>query len=106
MTSAASYEQPSSDSFPIVGKLRKALQATKKDALSESLKEDATWAGKVEAEVVGVKLGKIPALLDALGFKIVTKAKVCVDRDVYEAVMTIHAKLAPRVPQLVWEDAE
>ncbi len=106
MTSAASYAEPPSDSFPIVGKLRKALQAMKKDALSESLEEDATWAGKVESGVVGVKLDKIPKLLDALGFKIVSKAKVCVDRETYDAIMTIHAKLAPRVPQLVWEDAE
>jgi hypothetical protein len=103
---AASYAEPPSDSFPIVGKLRKALQAVKKDALSESLQEDATWAGKVESGVIGVKLERIPALLDALGYKIVSKAKICVDADVYAAVMTIHAKLAPKVPQLVWEDAE
>lgn len=106
MTSAASYAAPPSDGFPIVGKLRKALQAVKKDAFSEALGEDATWAGKVESGVVGVKLDRIPALLDALGYKIVTKAKVCVDREVAEAIMTIHAKLAPRVPELVWEDAE
>lgn len=106
MTIGASYVSQSSDGFPIVGKLRKALQAQKKDAFSESLGEDATWAGKVESGVIGVKLERIPALLDALGYKIVTKAKVCVDREVAEAIMTIHAKLAPRVPQLVWEDAE
>lgn len=102
----AAYAEPPSDVFSIVGKLRKALQAVKKDAFSEALEEDATWAGKVESGVIGVKLEKIPALLNALGYKVVTKGKICVDAEVYAAVMTIHAKLAPKVPQLVWEDAE
>ncbi len=51
-------------------------------------------------------LDDIPRLLAVLGLKVVDQAKVCVDREVYEAYKTLAGKAITSPKQLDWEDPE
>jgi len=103
---STSSQQSHSDAFAIAGKIRNALRTLKKAAIAGHMDKDDTWVQKVESGQSGVLLDDIPRLLNALGYKIVASDRVCVDRETYNAVMVLHAKLAPRIPDLIWEDAE
>lgn len=103
---------PRSQSFPIVGiagtnlpnPLRKRLEVAKRDAMDEAMGKGETWTRKVLNDGVGVPLDDLPRLLALVGLKLVGAEKVCVDREVAEAMNTMHQRLAVHVPKLLWDD--
>ncbi len=103
---AASSTDPRSDALPKKGVVWERLRNAKDSAIALDLGKDDSWVRKVRNGECGVLVEDIPALLHALGLKPVDTGKVCVDRELAEAMATMHAKLAPRVPKLLWEDAE
>lgn len=98
--------------FPIVGTagnlltntLRKRLETAKRDAMDEAMGKGESWTRKVLNDGVGVPLDDFPRLIALVGLKLVSVEKVCVDREVAEAMNTMHRKLAPHVPKLLWDD--
>lgn len=82
------------------------LRNAKDSAVALELGKDDSWVRKVRNGECGVLIDDIPALLRAIGMKAVAANKVCVDREIVEAMATMHAKLAPKVPGLMWDDAE
>lgn len=54
----------------------------------------------------GLRLHEIPMLLEALGWKIVDRSRICVPREVFDAYRTIAATAMTHPEQLQWDDAE
>lgn len=91
---------------PTRNPIRKQLEKAKREAVEDQIGKGESWCTKVLNGDMGVKLDDIPGLCAALGLKIVSTDKRCVDADVYDAVLKIHERLAPHVRRLVWDDAE
>ena len=103
---ASSSATLQSDALPKKGVVWERLRNEKDSSVALALGKDDSWVRKVRNGECGVLIDDIPVLLHALGLKPVDTGKVCVDRELAEAMATMHAKLAPRVPKLLWEDAE
>lgn len=54
----------------------------------------------------GIKLGEIPLLLDALGWKVVSKDRVCIDRAIYESFKTIATAAMIDPKKLQWDEED
>lgn len=74
---------------PGKGVLRERFEAMKDTALDAAMKKGESWAKKVGYGDSGVKLDDIPALLSALGLKLVDVNMVCVPREEHRAYRTI-----------------
>lgn len=86
--------------------LRQRFEAVKDAALDDAMKKGESWAKKVGYGNQGVMLDDIPRLIDALGFKLVDKSMVCVDRKVHEAYRALaaaHLAASTPAPQLEWD---
>lgn len=78
-------------SRPKKGVLRERFEDVKDSALDDAMGKGESWAKKVGYGNQGVMLDDIPKLLEVLGFKLVDKSKVCVDRAVHEAYKALAA---------------
>lgn len=90
---------------PSKSALRERFEAIKDAALDDAMGKGESWAKKVGYGNQGVMLDDIPKLLDTLGFKLVDKSKVCVDKAVHEAYKALAAAhlVGPTV-ELEWND--
>ena len=95
-----------SAALPKKGVAWERLRNAKDSAVALEMGKDDSWVRKVRNGECGVLIDDIPALLHAIGLKCVSVEKVCVDRELVEAMATMHAKLAPKVPGLMWDEAE
>lgn len=86
--------------------IRERFDAEKDSVIETLMGKGESWAKKVGQGASGVMLDDIPALLKALGLRVVDKDKVCVDKDVYEAYQTIAAAAITNPKKLNWEGAE
>lgn len=103
---AESSPDPRSESLPKKGVAWEALRNAKDSVVALAMGKDDSWVRKVRNGECGVLIDDIPILLHAIGLKAVAAHKVCVDRELVEAMATMHAKLAPKVPKLMWDEAE
>lgn len=88
--------------------LRERFESMKDSALDAAMEKGESWAKKVGYGNQGVMLDDIPKLMEVLGFKLVDKSKVCVDRAVHEAYKALAAAhLSRPTIELDWgEDAK
>lgn len=75
------------------------------DALAVALGCDKSTVSRMFGER-GLRLAEIPVVLKALGWKLVSHDKVCVDRSVYESFRTIAAAALSDPKKLEWEAEE
>lgn len=98
---ADATQLPAPASRPKKGVLRERFEAMKDSALDDAMGKGESWAKKVGYGNQGVMLDDVPKLLDVLGFRLVDKSKVCVDRAVHEAYKALAAAhLRSPIPQL------
>jgi hypothetical protein len=85
--------------------LRERFEAVKDAALDSAMEKGESWAKKVGYGNQGVMLDDIPKLLNVLGFKLVDKSKVCVDKATHEAYKALAAAhLSGETVELEWDD--
>jgi hypothetical protein len=84
--------------------LRRRLERAKAVAVESAMGKGDSWVRSIINDEAGVRLDDIPRLCAALGLKLVGADKVCVDRDVVEALAQIHAKLAPHIVTIIYDD--
>lgn len=85
--------------------IRKRLENVKREAVESAMGKGESWVTKLLSGDSGVKLDDLPALLSALGLKVVSVEKMCVDPELaksYESI--VRAATAGR--SLLFEDAE
>lgn len=70
----------------------RALAAAPLPTLAESIGRDDTTACRIRSEEVKVTISDAVRLLHAAGLKAVPLRKVCVDREVYQAMTTIASR--------------
>lgn len=93
---------------PVKGQLRERFEGFKDSALDAAMEKGESWAKKVGYGNQGVMLDDIPKLIEVLGFKLVDKSKVCVDRAVHEAYKALaaaHLREGPTLEQ-DWDKPE
>lgn len=73
------------------------------DAIADALGCDKSTVSRMFGER-GLRLAEIPVVLKALGWKLVSKDKVCVDRSVYESFRTIAAAALSDPKKLEWDE--
>lgn len=73
------------------------------EAIADAMGCDKSTVSRMFGER-GIKLGELPLLLGALGWKIVGKDQHCVPRDEFEAYRTL-ARKAIAAPTLEWDDS-
>jgi len=103
---SAGYAAERVSAFPRAGIVRERLLRAKREAIDAAMEHGESWTTKVLNSQCGVLIDDIPRLLDAIGLKAVAKEKVCVDRELVEAMATMQVKVAPKVRELLWEEAE
>lgn len=81
------------------------LRDAKREAIEAELGKGESWATKLINGESGVRLADLPALLTALGLKVVGAQKICVNPDIARAYEVIVAR-ATQARQLLEEDAE
>lgn len=87
------------------GLLRERLGNAKSEWLAGVLDKDDSWVRKLRNGECGILISDVPALLSALGIKMVDQRKVCVDPEMAKAYEVIARRmLAER--SLLMEDAE
>jgi hypothetical protein len=92
--------------------LRERFEAVKDAALDDAMGKGESWAKKVGYGNQGVMLDDIPKLLDTLGFKLVDKSKVCVEKathEAYKALAAAHLRgevPEPDGPKLDWGESK
>jgi hypothetical protein len=69
--------------------INRRFDRAKDSVIENAVGKQDSWAKKVRTGQAGVMLEDLPKLLDALGLKVVDKAKVCINRDVHEAYRTL-----------------
>ena len=85
--------------------IRKRMEQAKREALEAELGKGESWAAKVINNQCGVTLDDLPAFLEALGLKVVDRAKTCIDPELAHAYETIVRRLT-RERCLLAEDSE
>lgn len=75
------------------------------DALALALGCDKSTVSRMFGER-GLRLAEIPVVLKALGWKLVSQDKVCVDRSVYESFKTIAAAALSDPKKLQWDSGD
>lgn len=75
--------------------------------ISKAIDKDESTASRLRSGESRLTVGEFAQLLAAIGFKVVDKDRVCVDRKTYEAMAHINAR-AMRDPdvakRLMWDD--
>lgn len=89
--------------FRKTGVVAERLRNAKATAVAEALGKSDSWVDKVRNGESGVLLQDMPALFDALGLKVVSVEKICVDRDVYQSLKTIAGAALEAPQKLEWE---
>ena len=85
--------------------VRERLSKSKRESIESAMKKRESWCQKLLAGDSGVLIDDLPALLHALGLKVVDVNKFCVDRELaisYERI----ACAAMKTRSLFDEDAE
>lgn len=85
------------------GVVAERLRNAKAAAVADALGKSDSWVDKVRNGESGVLIHDLPALLDALGLKVVVSSKVCVDRDIYVSLRTIAGAALEAPQKLEWE---
>lgn len=84
-----------------------ALSSTPLDVLAAAIGKDDTQVCKIRAGELGAKVPDLVKLLHAAGLKVVPVDRVCVQREKYEAMVTI-ASAAMADPEtarrLTWDE--
>jgi hypothetical protein len=75
------------------------------DAIAVAMGCDKSTVSRMFGER-GLKLGEVPILLECLGWKIVSRDQVCVDRKIYESFKTIAAAALSRPETLCWDEGQ
>ena len=75
----------------------------KDSAIGSAMGKSDDWFKKVRNLEAGVLLTDIPKLVKALGLRLVDEGKVCVDRDVAQAMETLTRRALNRT-ELIWDD--
>lgn len=91
---------------PIKSLIRERFDAEKDSVIESLMGKGESWAKKVGQGASGVMLDDIPALLRALGLRVVDKDKYCVDRGVYEAYRTLANAAITNPSKLNWDEPE
>lgn len=68
-----------------------ALSSTSLERLAGAIGKDDTQACKIRSGELGAKVGDMVRLLHAAGLRIVPSDRVCVQRQKYDAIVTIAA---------------
>lgn len=102
---ATSLPNVSAASLTRPGVVRERLGNVKSEWLADVLGKDDSWVRKVRNGECGILIGDLPALLDALELKTVSKKKVCVDPEIAKAYETIARRMVAERSLLV-DDAE
>lgn len=87
--------------------LMRSLARLPLDVLAQALSKDESTASRVRSGEARVTVGEFCDLLDAAGLKVVSREKVCVDKQKYEALATLAvAAMSDKqtIQRLVWED--
>jgi hypothetical protein len=79
------------------------LRTAKATAVAEALNKSDSWVDKVRNGESGILVSDLPALCEALGLKVVSAEKICVDRDVYQSLKTIAGAALEAPQKLEWE---
>lgn len=107
---ASSPEAPATASNPTQAMLRlvaQRLSATPLDQLATAISKSDSVASRIRSGEANCSLDDAVRLMVVAGLKVVPADKVCVDRETYEAFMTIATKAmaAPDVVRrLTWDD--
>lgn len=101
---ASSAFQPA-ESRTRTGALRERLANAKSEWLAGVMDKDDSWVRKLRNGECGVMLADLPALLNALGLKVVDKTKVCVDPEIAHSYEVIVRRMTAE-RSLLMEDAE
>lgn len=104
--SPQAFPEPGTHPALVRNPVGERLRLAKREAIEEAMGKGESWATKIINGEAGVRLDDLPQLLAALGLKVVSEDRRCVDPDIYEAVMLIHERLAPNIRKLVWDDSE
>lgn len=88
------------------GVIRERFDAEKDSVIESAMGKGESWAKKVGQGASGVMLDDIPALLKALGLRVVDVSKVCVDKQVYESYRTLARAAITDPRSLNWDDPE
>lgn len=87
----------SSVALPRASLFEEHFRSVKGAAIGAAMGKDESWSRKFLAGEFGIQFADIPRLLDAIGLKCVPVATCSVDRELVEALSTIHERLAPMV---------
>lgn len=90
-------------SLRIGGVVAERLRTAKAAAVADALGKSDSWVDKVRNGESGILIHDLPALLQALGLKVVGAEKVCVDKEVYRALHTIAGAALEAPSKLEWE---
>lgn len=105
-----SAEQAAAASKRLQGSLQSvaaALAQASLDTLATAIGKDDTQASRIRSGQLGVTVTDFVKLLDAAGLKCVSVDKICVDRAMYEAVVTVNARVMrdeQSVRRLMWDE--
>lgn len=72
-------------------RVEQALASTSLDTLASAIGKDDTQVCKIRSGELGAKVKDVIRLLHAAGLKVVPADRVCVQREKYEAMVTIAA---------------
>lgn len=110
MATALSPDQAAIDSKRLQGSLQAvatALAGTPLDVLAGAIEKDDTQVSRIRSGQLGATVQDVVRLIHAAGLKCVPKNKVCVDRAMYEAMVTVNAAAMSdeqTVRRLTWDE--
>ena len=84
-----------------------ALAQTPLDTLATAIGKDDTQASRIRSGQLGATVQDVVKMLHAAGLKCVGLDKICVDRAMYEAMVTVNAKAMSdeqTVRRLTWDE--
>lgn len=84
-----------------------ALAATPLDVLAAAIGKDESTACRIRSEEAKVSISDAVRLIYAAGKKVVSAEKVCVDREMYEAMVSVTSRAmsdAQTVRRLTWDE--
>lgn len=105
-----SPEAQAIDSKRLQGSLQSvasALAKTSLETLAAAIGKDDTQVSRIRSGQLGATVTDFVKLLHAAGLKAVHVDKVCVDRAMYEAIVTVNAKAMSdeqTVRRLTWDE--
>lgn len=84
-----------------------ALAQTSLDTLASAIGKDDTQTSRIRSGQLGATVQDVVRMLHAAGLKCVGLGKICVDRSMYEAMVTVNAKAMSdeqTVRRLTWDE--